>query len=126
MVAVSPTNQLYVGGTFKTIKNGAVLNSIATYDPKTGNWVSMDGGVGFYPKVFAIDFTPDGDVIIGGQFQIAGEFILSLQSTVIRNARKFLRKSEIFCMETLKFFFSTKFFERKMKIFKQIYEWKTE
>ncbi|MEM7276336.1 MAG: hypothetical protein AAF547_24895 [Actinomycetota bacterium] len=67
-------NTVYVGGTFTTItekydKARHQRNYLAAFDGTTGEWIdqwlpTLDG------PVYSLDSTPDGDLIVGGEFTV--------------------------------------------------------
>ncbi|MBX9737031.1 MAG: hypothetical protein K2X32_08900, partial [Phycisphaerales bacterium] len=73
-LAVLPGGDVIVGGTFTTA-GGVAASNIARFNPTTGVWSAMGSGVtggGDYPTVKALAVLPGGDVIVGGDFTIAG------------------------------------------------------
>jgi uncharacterized delta-60 repeat protein len=71
-LAVVPGGDVIVGGSF-TAAGGTPAGNIARYNTTTNSWSAMAGGVsGLEPIVFTTAVLPDGDVIVGGLFEIAG------------------------------------------------------
>jgi uncharacterized delta-60 repeat protein len=73
--ATLPDGDVIVGGVF-TIAGNIFANSIARYNPTTGNFAPLGGGVSFDPQngagqVRAIVTPPNGDLIVGGSFSLA-------------------------------------------------------
>ncbi|MCU1454541.1 MAG: hypothetical protein JWN46_2687 [Acidimicrobiales bacterium] len=72
MVVKPIGDTVYVGGRFTTVRNAAGTQAagqkfLAAFDRATGNWIPtfnpvLDG------RVFGIDSTPDGKLIVGGDF----------------------------------------------------------
>ena len=70
------TPKLVIGGRFSAAVNVVAAN-IAIYDPATGNWSALGSGLtrvtgSLIPEIFALAVLPSGDLIAGGQFDIAG------------------------------------------------------
>ncbi|HEX6811608.1 MAG TPA: hypothetical protein VF384_08305 [Planctomycetota bacterium] len=71
--------QLVVGGAF-TLAGDVPVNHIAAWDPQSGSWTPLGSGVGtsiFPPPpnsvvVSALAVMPNGDLIAGGRFPLAG------------------------------------------------------
>ncbi|MBX3410590.1 MAG: immunoglobulin domain-containing protein [Phycisphaeraceae bacterium] len=72
---VIPGGDVIVGGGFTTV-GSLMANSIARYNPTTGEWSALSSGLmstdGRSPRVDALAVLPDGDVIVGGFFTSAG------------------------------------------------------
>lgn len=72
-LAIHPNGDIYAGGRFD-LANGAAAKCVARYDGTI--WSPLPGGVGVndstIPEVFAVAVVPNGDVIIGGHFHLAG------------------------------------------------------
>jgi WD40 repeat protein len=71
---------MLVGGRFEFLGGddaGVAASNIARYNPATGDWSSCDGGVrsldGMPTSVRKLLVLPDGSVIVGGSFAVAGE-----------------------------------------------------
>ncbi|HET9361533.1 MAG TPA: hypothetical protein VFO58_17395, partial [Vicinamibacterales bacterium] len=60
---------LVVGGMFR-IAGSAVAASIATYDPVSGIWSALGTGIDWTVK--AVTTLPNGDLVAGGFFTLAG------------------------------------------------------
>ncbi len=69
-LAVTPSGDVIVGGTFTTA-GGVAANNIARYNPITGVWTALATGVSG-GTVYALVALPGGDVIAGGNFTSAG------------------------------------------------------
>ena len=69
-LAVTPSGDVIVGGTFTTA-GGNTANNIARYNPTTGVWSALGTGVSG-GIVYALAALPGGDVIAGGTFTSAG------------------------------------------------------
>lgn len=61
--------RVYLGGTFTTA-NGGTVNRVCYWDLATGTYVAMDGGVNGTVNSLAI--APNGDVWVGGSFNLVG------------------------------------------------------
>jgi uncharacterized delta-60 repeat protein len=72
--AVLPSGDLIVGGDF-TSAGGVAANSIARYNPTTGDWAAL--GEGTNDSVHALAVLPDGDLIVAGSFTAAGSVAAS-------------------------------------------------
>jgi len=70
-IAVSPTDEVYVGGTFTGTVGGDTLNYIARWDKMTNSWVQVGSGVN--GPVFALAFDEDGNLWAGGNFTATGD-----------------------------------------------------
>lgn len=63
-----------VGGMF-TLAGTVATRGVATYEPVSGSWGSIGGGVsgtGSYVGVLALAVMPNGDLVAGGRFSQAG------------------------------------------------------
>src|SRR5689334_7161244 len=65
-----PRPPVVVAGGYFTVAGGVVANSIAAYDPATGQWSAMGSGVNNYVRALAV--LPNGNLIAGGDFTTAG------------------------------------------------------
>jgi len=67
------TLRLIIGGFFAVAGN-VQANSIAAYDPGTGQWSPLGTGVanGYFTTVHALTTLPNGDLIAAGDFTTAG------------------------------------------------------
>jgi hypothetical protein len=81
--AGSITPRLVVGGNF-TLAGNTTVNNIALYDPATGQWSALGLGIrgginpdGTTPTVHALTTLPNGDLVVGGKFTIAGNGLAS-------------------------------------------------
>ncbi|MBM3961604.1 MAG: hypothetical protein FJ306_06860 [Planctomycetes bacterium] len=73
------TPRLVVGGSFRSV--GAVaVDGIAAYNPATGVWSALGGGID--GSVGALAVLPNGDLVAGGYFTAVGPF--SVTSRVVR------------------------------------------
>lgn len=63
------TPVLVLGGQF-VVAGTVVASRVATYDPATGVWGTL--GAGMNGTVYAIAVAPNGDLLVGGQFTMAG------------------------------------------------------
>ncbi len=71
-VAVLPSGDVIAGGYF-TVAGGVPVSRVARYNPGTNSWSDMAGGVsGAFEYVNDVKVLPDGDVVIGGSFTVAG------------------------------------------------------
>ncbi len=71
-LAVLPGGDVIVGGPFTTA-GGLPASNIARYDPVTGSWSALGGGIiGQYGAVYVLAALPGGEVIAGGPFTAAG------------------------------------------------------
>ena len=71
-LAVDHTGNLFAGGTFTTA-GGVLVNNIAKWDG--ASWLPLGTGITHnlaQPRVSAIAFMPNGDLIAGGNFTTAG------------------------------------------------------
>ncbi|MBY0262212.1 MAG: hypothetical protein K2Q20_07690, partial [Phycisphaerales bacterium] len=76
-MAVVPTGDVIVGGRF-TIAGGIAANNIVRFDPTAGVWSALGRGLGgtdgrINVSVNAIAVLPDGDIVVGGSFDTAGD-----------------------------------------------------
>lgn len=67
--------RVVLGGRF-TIAGNVVANNIAAWDPATGQWFALGAGIGttttFDSVVYAVLALPNGDLVVGGEFSVAG------------------------------------------------------
>ncbi|HVU65198.1 MAG TPA: GC-type dockerin domain-anchored protein [Phycisphaerales bacterium] len=72
-LAVLPGGDVVAGGLF-TSAGGASASRIARFNPTTSEWTALGSGVtgGTTIVVSALAVLPDGDLIVGGQFLMAG------------------------------------------------------
>lgn len=66
--------RLVLAGDFR-LAGGALATRIAAYEPVSGAWASLGGGVD--GQVSALTTTPNGDLIAGGYFRTAGSVAAS-------------------------------------------------
>jgi uncharacterized delta-60 repeat protein len=72
-LAVLPSGDVIVGGYFTTA-GGVAASRIARYNPATGVWSPLGSGVnGATSNVQSLAILPDGDLIVGGRFDLAGD-----------------------------------------------------
>lgn len=69
---------LVVGGSFNFVGN-TPANSIATYDPATGVWSPLGGGLA--GQVLALTTLPNGELLAGGQPYAGGGFVARWDGT---------------------------------------------
>jgi hypothetical protein len=63
------TPKLVIGGNFR-IAGNAQVNNVVVYDPNTGNWSPLGSGVNDWVNALAV--LPNGDLVAGGKFDVAG------------------------------------------------------
>lgn len=72
---IGPDGKIYIGGGFAAVYNGAgassslTVNNIAVYDPTTGQWAALNGGVN--GTVRALAFDAAGTLYAAGSFSTA-------------------------------------------------------
>ncbi|MCU0866658.1 MAG: hypothetical protein MUC36_22975 [Planctomycetes bacterium] len=66
--------RIVVGGSFTAVGNVAARN-LAVFDPQTGAWSTLGGGCD--GRVQAMVVLPNGDLVIGGGFTVAGTTVVS-------------------------------------------------
>ncbi|MFK7739587.1 MAG: hypothetical protein AB8H80_04620 [Planctomycetota bacterium] len=63
--------QIIVAGSFSWIADIAA-KGIASFDPATGEWSSMAGGLGGSGRAFHLEVLPSGELVVSGIFSSAG------------------------------------------------------
>ncbi|MEM9242943.1 MAG: hypothetical protein AAGA27_02655 [Pseudomonadota bacterium] len=74
-LAVGPSGNVYVGGSFSTSKDGKTLNNITIWNPTTFTWIPLitsGGQTGVSSGVFALAVNSTNDFYIGGDFSSDG------------------------------------------------------
>ncbi len=71
-VVVRPDGDVIAGGYFTTA-GGVPANLVARYNPASGTWSPLGTGLsGAFNYVNAVSLLPDGDIVVGGSFTVAG------------------------------------------------------
>jgi hypothetical protein len=70
-LAVLSNGDLAVGGVFP-VAGGVNASDVARWRPSTNQWFALGSGIGTNGSVYALAATPNGDVIVGGDFVTAG------------------------------------------------------
>lgn len=83
-MALSPTGEIYIGGSFTTVsgqarRGVARLTATGVLDP------SFDPGAGFNDTVYAMALQSDGRLLVGGAFTVVDTFVLSRLARLLGN-----------------------------------------